>query len=170
MEGTKASSNAIRTRQRVTGGELDPEFRAAFIAIPAACIAMMSMREGSHEREAESHAWRVRSGGAAAGVALPDLGEIGGGKTRAAVMHDDAHFVIVHSQGERDAAAARCVGEGVVEQVGDGLIRALAVEQHPALLWHVEIEAQAAFLGGGLVELVQIAEQGMQLDDFEVQL
>jgi hypothetical protein len=117
--------------ERIAGGEVDPELRAGFVAILAAGLTTMSGGDGAHEAEAEAHAGRFRAGGAAAGEALPDGGQIGRAEAGAGVAHEDAMMFVIHGQRERDAAATRRVSERVVEQVGDGLIDALAVEQHP---------------------------------------
>lgn len=124
-------SHPVRRAERIAGGEVDPELRAGFVAILAAGLTTMSGGDGAHEAETEAHARRFRAGGAAAGEALPDGGQIGRAETGAGVAHEDAMMFVIHGQRERDAATTRRVSESVVEQVGDGLIDALAVEQHP---------------------------------------
>jgi hypothetical protein len=93
----------VESRSVIAGGEVDPELRAAFVAILAAGLTTMSGGDGAHEAEAEAHAGRVRAGGAAAGEALPDGGQIGRAEAGAGVAHEDAMMFVLHGQRERDA-------------------------------------------------------------------
>ena len=154
----------------IASWEVDPEFGAGFFEVAAAGAAVVGVGEGLHEAEAETHAGGVGAGGGTAHVALPDFGLIGGGEAGAGIADGDACLLALDVEPEGDDAAARGVGEGVVEEVGDGLIDALAVEQYPAGVGGCEGEVEAAFICRGFVEVEQAGEQLPEVDDFEMEL
>ena len=144
--------------EQITCWKINPELSAAFVAVAAAGLTPMSGGDGTYETEAETHAGRVRTGGAPAGETLPDFRQISRAETGASIAHEDAGVIVRRGQFERDCAAVWRVSEGIVEQVRDGLIDALAVEEHEPRFRRLKRELQAPFIRSGLVEVVQIGQ------------
>jgi len=108
--------------------DFEPKLRAPAVAIAAPGVAAMRVGDGPHQGQAESDSWRAGAGRAAPRVATPDAVEIGRAQTMTGIAHLNPRLVAANRAGQSDGAAARAVGERIVEQVGDRLAGAMAVE------------------------------------------
>ena len=70
--------------------------------------------------------------------------------------------------GEGDVTTARCVFDGVVQQIGDGLGDELAVAHDVQPAFDVCCKAVFAFFGHDVVEFGEIVADGAQAFVFEV--
>ena len=117
-----------KNKSRLKCRQLQPKLCAAFGAVFAAALAVVRMGDGVDEAQAKAHAGGGGTRGAATLVALPDGGQITLAEAWAGIADENADGRDAGLEHETHGAATRRVGEGIIEQVSDGLSDALAIE------------------------------------------
>ena len=145
-------------------GDFDAQPGLVVVQLQAAVV---QGDDGAHQRESQPVA-----GGAAGAVqadeAFQDVVAFVRRDAVAVVADADVDVFAALFGGEGNVTAARCVFDGVVEQVGDGLGDELAVAHDVQPAFDVRCKAVFAFFGHDVVEFGEVVADGAQAFVFEV--
>ncbi len=126
----------------------------------------MEVADGGDEGEAEAGAGGV-AGGFGAEEAFDGAFAVGFGDAGTLIGDADFDGVVVQHGDEDDLCAGGGEFQGIVEQVGDGLLDKLAVAQEGERAGDVGVQVDAAFFGDGVVEFIEVEQDGGEVEGFE---
>ena len=145
-------------------GDFDAQPRFVVVQLQAAIV---QGDDGAHQRESQAV-----SGGTARAVqadeAFQDVVAFVRRDAVPVVANADVDVFAALFSAEGDVATARCVFDGVVEEVGDGLGDELAVAHDVQPAFDVRFKAVFAFFGHDVVEFGEVVADGAQAFVFEV--